>query len=292
MILPKNEFHKAALILTGSKSKADGLIQSLIERQEGSFQFFGREKRLRDGVLLILSNPGATATFLASPPENAGEVDSTKSLIKEGLCSLVKAKTTTIAQTLIGVQDTLLAKAFTNAGFTKLAILTFMEQHRVPNQKSDNEGVTFRRITKKDDKLLGHLLNETYIDSLDCPKIHGAREVQQIIDGHRSGTDENSQEWAIAELENKPSGVILLNSIQQDNSIELCYIGVAPFARGAGLGNALMQHAAEQTKKLACQRVILAVDSKNTPAIQLYKKWNFFEKSKRLTFIHKLSTSC
>jgi ribosomal protein S18 acetylase RimI-like enzyme len=291
MILPENEFHKAAVLLTGSKSKADGLIQSLIERPEGSFQFFGKKKRIGDGVLLILNNQGATATFLASPP-TSGKVDFTKSLIQEGLRALNDAKTTTLAQTLIGNQDVLLSRAFTNAGFTKLAILTFMEQNRVPNQKTKHEGISIRRIARKDDELLGQLLNETYIDSLDCPKIHGAREVQQIIDGHRGGTDENSQVWAIAELENKPAGVILLNSHHKFNTIELCYIGVAPFARGCGVGNALMQYAADKTKKLDCQRVTLAVDSKNIPAIQLYKKWNFFEKNKRVTFIHKLSTSC
>ncbi len=291
MLLEKNQHLAAASSLLGNKSKAKALLQSLSERPEGSFQFIGTNHPNEPYTLLILNNAGATATLLAKPPKNEDEIEPIGRLIREGLGELPQSNAT-LAQTVMGLREPLLKQAFLNAGFSKLATLTFMEQTRPPKKISTQHAISYKKLSSNQDQLLGYLLEETYIDSLDCPKIHGVRKTQDIIDGHRGYDSKCTQVWFIAELESKPAGVILLNAIPKTSSMELAYIGISPWARGRGLGHTLMQHITEQAISQDFSRITLAVDAANIPALGLYKKWNFIEKNKRDTFIHKLSTVC
>ena len=291
MIIEKNRHLEAATSLMGNRPQGKVLLQSLTERPNGSFQFIAPKKTLHQIAMLILHNPGASATFLATPPKSNDEIEAIQELIQEGLIA-VRTPGISLVQTVMGTHEPLLEQAFKYAGFSKLATLTYMEQTRPPKQIRLQQGIQFTQLSQQHDNILGQLLEETYVDSLDCPAIHGARKVQDIIDGHRGTDKQSAQVWSIAELGGVPTGVILLNTIPKSNRIELAYIGIAPRARGRGLSHSLMQHAVHQARKHNCTKITLAVDATNGPAIGLYKKWNFIEKHKRLTLIHKLSTVC
>lgn len=286
MLFKKNSHLDAAGTLLGNKEHGRVMLDSLKTRPEGSFAFFGNSKAKQ--IVLLLSNPGATATLLASPLENECEITPTAELIDEALHHARKSSVT-LAQTILHTNNTLLTQAFTRALFNKLAILHFMEQVKPPKQIKMPFGLSFTSITKKDDKILGPILEETYIDSLDCPNIHGIRSVQDIIDGHRGIDDSSVQLWSIAELEGKKVGVVLLNSLPKIKCIELAYIGLSPTVRGKNLADACMQHITNQIADTPFSRVTLAVDSKNIPAKKLYLKWNFTKIKQRLTMIKKLS---
>jgi ribosomal protein S18 acetylase RimI-like enzyme len=68
----------------------------------------------------------------------------------------------------------------------------------------------------------------------------------------------------------------------------LVYLGVIPAARGHGYGLALTRHALWLARQFRRQRVVLAVDAANAPAISVYEAAGFFGFDQRLVIIKKL----
>lgn len=61
----------------------------------------------------------------------------------------------------------------------------------------------------------------------------------------------------------------------ETNAIELTYLGVAPEQRGDGLGSRLLRMFLDASREAGYQKVVLSVETDNTPAIQLYRKAGF-----------------
>ena len=57
--------------------------------------------------------------------------------------------------------------------------------------------------------------------------------------------------------------------------LEVVYMGVVPEHRGSGLGAQLVRLALELARKVRCGSVILAVDTKNSPARTTYEAAGF-----------------
>jgi len=268
MIVEKNRHLEAAIALLGSKSKAKVLLESLNMRSSGKFHFFAEQKDGRDTAVLAVLNQGATVTVVCTDPREEDEADAIGSLIEKAI-EWLSSTNMRLAQTVMPVKHHLLEKAFSIGGFHRLAILNYMERTRFSAKSTRNsiDHVRFVPMTEYGDEVLGGVMQETYRHSLDCPKIHGLRRVQDIIDGHRGHAPYNAQLWCIAEVERKHAGVLLLNHASISKCIELAYIGVVPCARRQGVGDACMHHAVELSRKLGEPRITLAVDASNSPAI-------------------------
>lgn len=63
--------------------------------------------------------------------------------------------------------------------------------------------------------------------------------------------------------------------LMENDSYELCKMGVTESARGLGIGDLVSKAAIEQAKKMGAKRVYLETNSSLTPAITLYKKLGF-----------------
>lgn len=104
------------------------------------------------------------------------------------------------------------------------------------------------------------------------------------------------EEGDIDSLENpekyflNPGGVILLAQdttnkflgtsalkIIENQSIELCKMGVTPKARGTGIGSIIGEAALTKAKELGVKRVYLETNSSLLSAISLYKKLGFVQ---------------
>lgn len=288
MILSKNRYLEATTTLLGCQNQGRVLLTALEDRPEGSFELYGAGKNGIEHGLLLLISAGSTVTCIASPIKSKPEKSHVKGLIKEALNS-PRLEDIQFAQTILHPEDRALAQTFTDAGFTKLALLDFLEQRRPAKKVRIPKGLTFSSVTAKNDVELGNLLEATYIGSLDCPKIHGIRPIQTIIEGHRGEDPTISQVWCVAELEGEQIGVILLNANPNQCAVELAYFGLLPNWRGKGLGDPCMQYIANQTELLGFSTVTLAVDAENYPAQKLYKKWNFRKTKQRFTLFKKLS---
>jgi ribosomal protein S18 acetylase RimI-like enzyme len=288
MIVQKNRHLEAATAILGNKRQAKALLHTLEPRAGDSYQFVVMNRGQIDLALLLVHNAGETTTCLVTPPKMDGEIERTSKLIRTAIEPL-RVGSIKLAQTLMEVDQPLLANAYEDAGFTKLAILTYMERSKsvklddVPSGK-----VTFVSMHERTDELLQTTLLESYIGSLDCPKIHGLRHIKDIVEGHRNQGAYDAQLWTIAELGGVPVGVLLLSPIPEATCMELSYLGVIPSARGKGVGDALMHLAIEQTSENGLSRIVLAVDSANSPAGALYQRWKFRATRQRLSMIQKL----
>lgn len=292
MIVETDRHIEAATAILNSKNKGQTLLSALSTRPVESFQFIAAKGSGIKRAVLIVKNAGSTATFLATEPLSKSDIKNISKLIREGV-QLLNHHETTIAQTIMRVGSTLLKQAFKSAGFSTLANLMYMECTRLKELDSRNiDQLTFVSMDQRDDNILGSIMLQTYDGSLDCPKIHGLRSVQDIIDGHRKTEHYNAQLWSIAELDGRPVGVLLLNPTTEPRCIELAYLGVAPWARNEGIARAIMNHCVAEGKKFGFSKITLAVDADNFPAVGLYKKWNFHISSVRLAMIQKLSTHC
>ncbi|MDP7006397.1 MAG: GNAT family N-acetyltransferase [Phycisphaerales bacterium] len=292
MILDKNTHIEAATALLKSKSLGEALIQNLQSKPNNDYFFVTSSQSNIKHSLLIVKNAGATATFIATEPSKNTEIDEISKLITEGV-QILDGGNTSVAQTIMKNSNTKLARAFSKAGFSTLATLVYLES-KIPNKRgltySDN--IDFVSMENRSDKALGSILNQTYENSLDCPKIHGLRSVDDIIVGHRTAGNYNPKLWTIAELDNRHAGILLLNPLSDSTSVELAYIGVAPWARNHGVADALVDYCFYLGSDYGFSEVTLAVDANNRPALNLYKKWNFRKSTTRLTMIQKLSTLC
>ncbi len=288
MIVQENRHLEAAIALLGNKRHAKALLQALEERDKSSYNFVVRDKKQVQESMLLLHNAGATTSCLVTPPKDPTQCRRITSLIEDGIQSL-QGRNSTLAQTILGVDQPLLAEAFEHAGFTKLAILTTMDRLKSARlSKSTTNKLTFIPTSDVSETQIQTALQETYIDSLDCPKIHGLRHIRDIVEGHRGQGDHNAQLWTIAKLGDTTAGILLLNPVPNAGCMELAYLGTAPSARGIGVGDALVQLAIKQSQEYGLPKLTLAVDSENTPALRLYKRWNFLSIRQRLTMIRKL----
>jgi GNAT superfamily N-acetyltransferase len=107
------------------------------------------------------------------------------------------------------------------------------------------------------------VLMRCHDDSLDCPEIHGIRDAQEVLEGYRECAPDRSR-WWLAKEGNESVGVLILGGD------ELSFVGVVPERRGRGIGRALVESACA----VGPVRFV-TVDSRNAPAVQLYRAARF-----------------
>ncbi len=288
MIVQENRFLEAAIALLGNKRRAKAMLHALEERVQSSFDFVAQNDKQLQEAMLLLHNAGATTTCIVTPPQNHSQSNRIAVLIEDGIQTL-KNKDSTLAQTILEVNQPLLVNSFELAGFCKLSILTTMDRSKTARPfNSITTNLTFIPMSDVSETQIQTALQETYIYSLDCPKIHGLRHIRDIVEGHRGQGDHNAELWTIAKLGETNAGVLLLNPVPDAGYMEIAYLGATPEARGNGVGDALVQLAIKQAQEYGLPKLTLAVDSKNTPALGLYNRWNFLAIRQRLTMIRKL----
>lgn len=80
---------------------------------------------------------------------------------------------------------------------------------------------------------------------------------------------------AIAEIEGTSAGMASGTALSADGAVELISMWVAPFARGRGVGDALIDAVVQWARTQRAHRVALAVVPQNAYAIALYSRHGF-----------------
>lgn len=80
---------------------------------------------------------------------------------------------------------------------------------------------------------------------------------------------------AIAYLDGQPAGLVAATAPDTAGTTDLISMWVAPFARGRGVGDALIQAVVEWAEGQGLQRVALDVVASNGPATALYERNGF-----------------
>jgi ribosomal protein S18 acetylase RimI-like enzyme len=81
----------------------------------------------------------------------------------------------------------------------------------------------------------------------------------------------------VAEWQKTPAGMASGTAPDPDGSVELISVWVAPFARGHGVGDALVDGVVEWAREQQALRVVLAVFESNERALALYRRHGFMD---------------
>lgn len=150
-------------------------------------------------------------------------------------------------------------------------------------------GVVLRRLSdinaSEHDALLAIALERSYIDTQDCPELCGLRDVADVLDSHRSVGDYDPALWWIIEYQGKPEGAMLLSACPEQQTIELVYLGISPVLRGKGIGSAMLALGLKELTGRPEGTISCAVDTRNAPAMKLYKRAGFQQFSTRVPMV-------
>jgi ribosomal protein S18 acetylase RimI-like enzyme len=176
-----------------------------------------------------------------------------------------------LAQMLIDPADVDVISEYLKCGFSKLAELVYL--HRTAARRftapSIPAGLAMHTYSAQTHEQFSQAIRRSYESSLDCPALNGLRNIEDVIAGHKSGTEFDPNLWIVLTENQRPIAVLLLGRSHGD-ALELVYLGLAPEARGRGIGDWLMQLALMKVSKEGRARLSLAVDSSNAPALALY----------------------
>jgi ribosomal protein S18 acetylase RimI-like enzyme len=178
---------------------------------------------------------------------------------------------------------------FRAAGYTSAATLLYMacDGASYPDQPPDLE-LSLEPVTPTSEPRLEALIEASYQGTLDCPLLNGLRTTQDVLAGYRAVGTRRPELWLLARRGKEDAGCLILADHPEVDNLELVYLGLIPAVRGNGYGLALTRHALWLARQLQRQRVVLAVDASNTPAIRLYEAAGFFGFDQRLVNIKKL----
>jgi len=242
-----------------------------------------------------------------APSESQREL---AALIRRACDALSASGNVTLAQALLDPTeeaDRRSLTAFELAGFTSVGTLAYMRRdtparHWLGGGLGDSQGkvsahdgwpadFTPRRYISADEPALIDALERTYINTLDCPELCGLRTTPDILESHRATGRFDPNLWWVLESRGRVEGVLLLNPSPEQSAIELVYLGLAPPARGLGLGKKLLALGLEKIAGRRERAVNLAVDERNIPALRVYETLGFRAFARRAALVKVIAAS-
>jgi ribosomal protein S18 acetylase RimI-like enzyme len=235
-----------------------------------------RENDRLAGALVCLPVPGASA--LVWPPQAIADTNAVQvedQLLIHGKKWLLEFGVK-LAQALLVPRERHLANALLRHGFGHITNLQYLRHDAgLDAANSGSSRYTYQTYRQCDPSLFHSVLMATYTDTLDCPEVNGIREVNEIIEGHRSQGVHDPDRWWLAFDAGQPVAVLLLTEVPEWNGWDLSYVGVVPAFRRRGIGKELTRKALQEARMAGAGQLTLALDVRNTPASQLYTSLGF-----------------
>jgi GNAT superfamily N-acetyltransferase len=243
-------------------------------------------RRLVCACAAIVS-PGRTALLYLPPDHVARRRPVELGDLIRGLQQRLWPQSLVIIQAMVPTESADTERVLVASGFQFLAELVYLERPvRVPpGSNRVRSDLTFVSYSPQRHSLFIDALERTYVDSLDCPPLTGLRQTEDVLATHRAAGIFNPDLWWVALADDRPVGVLLLSQVLRRPALEVVYMGVAADARQAGVGHALLARAVETCIAHQDACLTLAVDSRNEPAMVLYRQWGFAETGRRRAWI-------
>jgi mycothiol synthase len=136
---------------------------------------------------------------------------------------------------------------------------------------------------------LASTIERTYRGSLDCPLVDGLRPIESVLAGYRGAGESWPWGWFLLREQGQDVGCLLLADHPRQAQLEIVYLGVVPEVRGRGLGRKLALAAISSARLVGRERVVLAVDAANEPAVSAYRRVGFVAWDERALWIKRLT---
>lgn len=294
-IEPQARREALSLLLTGRTHHADGPVDNFLHyttRQNLDLSNLWAAQA-GDHLLaacLIVPSPGRTSMIFLSPIRDHGGLEVTGKLISATVGGIDRQQVR-LVQALLDPGQHFETKALIDAGFTSLAELIYMQRRTERGDVSLHlpEGVEAVTWSPQARPLFTEAILSSYEQTRDCPGLVGLREIDDIIAGHMAAGVFEPDLWLALHHGDEPAGVMLLNRMTHDASVELVYLGLTPRWRGHGLGRMLVTRGLAQAHARGLRNMLLAVDSANAPAKRLYESLRFSAHARKRALIFALS---
>jgi mycothiol synthase len=200
-------------------------------------------------------------------------------LTKQGYC---------VAQTLLPDATVPEADSLLSCGFQIAAELCYLAATARSDLPRRFKTLRFVPYSPERRSEMATILERTYVGSLDCPVLDGLRPTSEILDEYEAVGAHRPELWLFAASDEGEIGCILLADHPDQNQLELIYMGLVPEVRGRGWGEELAREALRQAARRRRARVVAAVDGKNLPAVELYRRNGYETWDKRTAMVKKL----
>lgn len=259
---------------------------------DASRQVVAMQGDLIAGMCLWVPSPGRTGMLFAPGARQFPDALEALALcIKQAVEDSAKAGLVMV-QMLLEPADTPGIQLATAAGLWQLAVLHYMER-RTPRFRGTVElpaGFELENYTSENHPDFVSAIEKSYEGTLDCPALTGMRNIEDVVAGHKAVGVFDPNLWHLVRGPDRAvAGCLLLAHVPQRNAIDLVYLGLAPSARGKGLGRALMQTTLHIATERRAALLSLAVDAKNNPAHQLYRRFGYGIVSDRVALVASTS---
>lgn len=244
-----------------------------------------------DGVIWVQRAAGNTAVVWAGPED--GEISAA---LLGAAAAFVDAHGIPLAQLVVGERDGYCEMQIERNGFPKFAGLLYLfgEVPQLP-AASDDGATLAGEVQQRGDlqfvprasgepQRLGSLLEQTYLGTLDCPGLDGVRPMEEVLEGYRNHGRHSPDDWYFVQKNGGDIGVLLLADHPGFGNWELVYMGVIPSARGQKYGEAMIQFALEVAARHGAERLVVAVDEGNAPALRAYERAGFVVWDRRVVY--------
>jgi GNAT superfamily N-acetyltransferase len=235
------------------------------------------------GAVLVQEQPGKTA--IVWPPGTRPADESVAAQLLDVADQYLNSRGTVMAQALLNEANDPASTTLEAIGFARLTDLDYLiaPMHSVKATRMVGE-IQFEPFDQSQQGRLAALVEETYIESLDCPELNGVRQIEDVLTGYQATGAYDPGRWYFVSHEAQDVGVLLLSEHPLARQWELVYMGLVPRARGKGFGRAMVEFALNRALSAGVESIVLAVDADNHPARKLYRQCGFCTWIRRVVF--------
>lgn len=236
--------------------------------------------------------PGRTA-FCWPPCLTQDEPEMTASLLQSAVDQYLDSRRVSVVQAVLAQRAITDAARLVRAGYHHLADLDYLlcGADQFPEKEP---ACDFRmEIAPQDDlERIAQLVARTYLGTLDCPGLDDLRPITDILTGYRETGTFRPDWWWLARSDDQDVGCLFMADHPEHDFCELMYMGLVPEARGRGWGVQMTRSAQWSLHRVDRQRMLLAVDDENWPAMDVYAKTGFHEWDRRYVYVRSTHHAC
>jgi GNAT superfamily N-acetyltransferase len=136
------------------------------------------------------------------------------------------------------------------------------------------------------DAQFGRLIEETYVETHDCPELEGTRTGEQALLSHRMSGEFDPARWKLYQWRGRDAGVLLFNDHPEQAVWEVVYLGVARACRGHSLARRMLTRGLIAARAAQRSAVVLALDCRNKYADKVYSDLGFEQTDRRAVHVY------
>ena len=211
------------------------------------------------------------------PPQLvAGEDVKTAYRLAEAVTAAIDETDAEMMQVFLPAPAAETVKILQHVGFRHLADLRYMtaESARFPLTAPDSE-LEYAPYHATQRGRLIDLIGRTYEGTLDCRDLDGVRDLEHVLNGYQATGVYRPGNWLFVRDGSQDVGVLLLADHPKGRHRELMYAALVPEARGRGWGRQITRYAQWLARGAGVDRIVVAVDAANLPAIAMYRDSGF-----------------